>query len=59
VAEALVIAHVAVESSDIGQELSVLFTCNSCGQSSFFNLVKVLFLKESLENKEKRRSLIT
>ena len=51
--EALVVAHVAVCSSSVSHETLIVFSADTCCESSLLNFMEIFFLEESLEDQEK------
>ena len=51
-AEAVVVAHVAVKASDVCYEMLPVRLSQSCLESSTFKFVKVLLLEECLKYEE-------
>jgi hypothetical protein len=51
--EALVVAHVAVKSSNISHKTLIVFSTDTSCESSLLNFMEIFFLEESLEDQEK------
>lgn len=51
--KALVVAHVAVGSSNVSDETLIVFSADTSCESSLLKFMEIFFLEESLEDQEK------